>query len=425
MADLLIRGGRVVTPDGVVEADVAVRDGLVAEVASGLDARGEVIDASGALVGPGFVDLHAHLREPGQEWKEDIESGSRAAAAGGYTAVVAMPNTHPPIDSGHLARYVADRGRQAGLVELAPAGCVSLGRRGEALAHLDELWAAGVRVFTDDGDTVADAGLLRHAMEYLTGRDGLVAQHAEEPGLARGGHMHEGSVSSRLGMRGLPALAEELVVARDLALVRLTGCCYHVQHVSTAGTVGLVRAAKREGLPVTAEVTPHHLTFDHLLVGAMDPDYKMYPPLRSPSDVEAVRGGLRDGTIDCVATDHAPHAAHEKEVPFEEAPRGIVGLETAAAATLTAVALDQATFFDRLSVAPARIARLERHGRLVEPGAPANLAVFDDRAAWVPGGFVSRSQNSPFRGMELRGRVIATVFDGRLTHRAELMAQDS
>ncbi len=420
MPDLLIAGGTVLTPDGPVRLDVLVRDGAVARVGPDLD-RGEcdVVEASGHLVGPGFVDLHAHLREPGEEWKEDIESGSAAAAAGGYTALVAMPNTKPPTDAGHLARYVRDQGRGVGLVEVVPAGCLSMGRSGQKLAHLDELWAAGVRLFTDDGSTVSDAGLLRRAMEYIAELGGVVAQHAEDPGLAAGGHMHEGSISSRLGMAGLPGLAEELIIARDLALVRLTGARYHAQHVSTEASVRLVDAAKQEGLPVTAEVTPHHLTFDHRLVETMDPVYKMYPPLRAAADVAALTAGLQDGTIDAVATDHAPHAAHEKDVPFEEAPRGVIGLETAAAATASAVSLEPVELFERMSVAPAAIAGLSRHGRWVEEGIPANLVVFDPAAPWVPDRFVSKADNSPFRGRQLRGRVVATIFEGQPTFRDE------
>ena len=421
---IVLRNGTVLTPDGVRVADVAI-DGTEVVVVGDLEEPegATVFDVTGCWVGPGFVDLHAHLREPGQEWKEDIDSGARAAAAGGFTAVVAMPNTVPAVDAGHRAGFVVERGRRSGRCAVVPAGAVTLERAGRELAHLDELWEAGVRVFTDDGDTVADAGLLRRAMEYLADRDCVIAQHAEDPGLAAGGHMHEGSVSSRLGMAGLAALAEETVVARDLALVRLTGASYHVQHVSTAGTVELVRAAKEEGLDVTAEVTPHHLVFDHERVVSMDPNFKMYPPLRTPRDVAELRRGVRDGTIDCVATDHAPHADHEQEVPFEEAPRGVIGLETAAAAVNGALGLDQAAFFDRMSIAPARIARLGGQGRAVAPGSPPELTVFDPAATWTPRRFVSRSQNSPFLGEELTGMVRLTVHEGRVVHDAAATAE--
>jgi dihydroorotase len=328
-----------------------------------------------------------------------------------------MPNTEPAIDAGHLARFVQDRGRQEGLVEVVPAGAITSGREGRKLAHLDELWSAGVRIFSDDGDSVADAGLLRRAMEYLAELGGVIAQHPEDRGLSGNGHMHEGSVSSRLGMAGLPAIAEEAVVARDLALVELTGVRYHVQHVSTARTVELIRTAKDGGLPVTAEVTPHHLMLDHTEVERMNPDVKMYPPLRRPADVAAVRAGLEEGVLDMVATDHAPHAAHEKDVPFEDAPRGIIGLETAAAVVNTAVSLDPVVFFQRMSISPAHLAGLPDQGRWLEPGRQANVVVFEPTAAWTPDVYASRAENSPFTGRELRGRVTATMFQGRLTFR--------
>jgi dihydroorotase len=414
---IVIRNARAMTPGGPRETDLVVDQERVVKL--GAAPGGQEVDAAGAWVGPGLVDLHTHLREPGFEWKEDIASGSRAGAAGGYTALVAMPNTEPAIDAGHRARFVTDRGRETGLLEVIPAGAITLGREGRALSHLDELWSAGVRLFTDDGDSVEDAGLLRRAMEYLAERGGVVAQHPEDRGLSRGGHMHEGSVSSRLGIRGLPGLAEELVVRRDLAMVELTGVRYHVQHLSTTGSLSLVREAKEAGLPVTAEVTPHHLFFDHGRVETMDPDFKMYPPLRTRADVEALGAGMLDGSIDAVATDHAPHADHEREVPFEEAPRGVIGLETAAAAVLTALEPDPMTFFQRMSVAPALIAGLSGQGRWIEEGAPANLVVFDPDHVWVAESFLSKSQNSPFRGQKLRGRVKATIFRGRLTHLAE------
>ena len=414
---ILIRNGSVLTDAGITTTDVLIDDGRVSALGQ-LDVPdgAQVLDASGWWVGPGLVDIHVHLREPGQEWKEDISTGSRAAAAGGFTAVVAMPNTVPAIDSGHRAGFVNERGRQVDVCHVSAAGAITLDRKGLELAHLEELWEAGVRVFTDDGDTVADAGLLRRAMEYLAGRDCVIAQHAEDSGLAAGGHMHEGEVSSRLGMAGLSALAEETVVARDLALVEATGMAYHVQHVSSAGTVALVRDAKARGLNVTAEVTPHHLIFDHSEVESMDPNFKMYPPLRTAEDVLELRQGLIEGTIDAVATDHAPHTDSEQEVPFEEAPRGVIGLGTALAATLTATALDQGALFDRMSIAPARIGRLSGQGQPVAVASPANLVIIDPAAQWSPQRFASRSQNSPFVGMKLQGRIRATVFNGRVTY---------
>lgn len=412
---LVIRNGMVLTPDGGQAADLAIDGGAIVAIGGSFDG-GEEVDAEGAWVGPGLVDLHAHLREPGQEWKEDIRSGSEAAVAGGYTALVAMPNTQPAVDSGHIARLIRDRSHQVGLCEVLPAGSITMAREGALLSHLDELWEAGVRVFTDDGDSVNDSGLLRVAMEYLADRGAVVAQHAEDRTLADGGHMHEGSLSSRLGMKGIPAEAEEVVVARDLALTRLTGCRYHVQHVSSTRTIQLVGKAKEAGLPVTAEVTPHHLAFDDTAVGSLDPAFKMYPPLRGNTDRDELRAALSSGLIDAVATDHAPHSAFETEVPFEEAPRGVIGLETSAGAVLTYCHLDQAAFFDRLSIAPARIGQISRHGRLLAPGEPANLAVIAPTEEWTVDSFRSKAENSPFRSLTLTGRVRATVFEGRLVH---------
>ena len=416
MTDTLIRGGIVLTAEGPVAGDVLIQEGRVSRVGPELGVEhSDIIEAGGSWVGPGFVDLHAHLREPGQEHKEDIASGSGAAAAGGYTAVVAMPNTEPPIDSGHLARFVVERGREVGLVDVRPAGCISSGRSGTSLAHIDEMWEAGVRMFTDDGDTVADAGLLRRAMEYTAQLGGVICQHAVDPGLAAGGHVHEGSVSSRLGMQGVPALAEQVIVARDLALVRLTGARYHAQHLSTAGGVRLIAEAKEEGLPVTAEVTPHHLAYDHEAVRDTDPVFKMMPPLASADDRAALVAGLRDGVIDAVATDHAPHAAHEKDVPFEEAPFGVTGLEWAGSVVRTVTDFDAVRFFERMSVAPARIAGLDDHGNWLAPGVPANLVVFDPDGTFTAERTRSRSQNSPHLGRSWTGVVLHTIHVGATT----------
>ena len=418
MSDFTLQNAVVVADGAILPGlqDVAVVDGKVAEIGTKIEVRGEAIDCAGAWVGPGFVDMHTHLREPGQEWKEDITTGSRTAAMGGYTAIVAMPNTEPAIDSGHLARYVADRGRQVGLVEVVPSGCITAGREGTKLAHLDELCAAGVTVFTDDGDTVSDAGLLRRAMDYLAERNGLVVQHCIDAGLASGGEMHEGEVSSRLGMPGVPSEAEEIVIARDLALVRLTGARYHVQHISTAGAVALIAAAKEEGLPVTAEVTPHHLYFDHSYVEGANPLYKMMPPLRSRSDVDAVREGLRSGVIDVVATDHAPHADHEKDHPWEDSPFGVIGLEWAAGVVNTILGFTAEELFKVMATAPAEIAGLDRQGAL-GVGRPANLVVFDPGAKTNTETTVSRSSNAPYFGLDLTGGVVHTVYEGRFTVR--------
>ncbi len=422
MTGFVLKGGTVLTPDGSTTADVYVRGDRIVSVGADLASTiesAEVFDISGLVVGPGLVDLHTHLREPGQEWKEDIASGSQAAAAGGYTAVVAMPNTDPPTDTGHLARYIRDRGREVGLVDVEPAGCITAGMSGTRLARLDEMVSAGVRIFTDDGNTVADAGLLRRAMEYLGPSGALVAQHAEDPGLGKDGHMHEGRVSSVLGIEGIPALAETVVVARDLALAELTGATYHVQHVSCAQTLDLLADAIERKVKVTAEVTPHHLWFTHQDVLSMDPVTKMYPPLRTNHDVQALRAGLRQGLINLVGTDHAPHASQEKDVPFEDAPRGVTGLETALAAVRSALDADPRLVFERMSVAPARIAALSRHGNWVEAGKVANLVVVDWDDQWVPTTYASKSTNSLFTGIPLKGRIHLTCHDGKLTYRSD------
>ena len=407
---------RVLRASGLATASVLVEKGIVSAVGELEPAPGaKVVEAPGAILGPGFVDLHAHLREPGQTWKEDIASGSAAAAAGGFTAVVAMPNTDPPVDDARMVARVRDRGLEVGLVEVVVAGSLSRGRKGMEMADLDSMYGAGVRFFTDDGDAVADAGLMRRIMAYLADfPDVVVADHPEDPTLTSGGHLHEGVYSALHGVGGLPAVAEEIVVSRDLALAADTGARLHLQHLSSAGSVELVRAAKQSGLEVSCEVTPHHLLLDESALEDLDPNLKMYPPLRTAGDRAVLVAGLVDGTVDVVATDHAPHAPGDKDVPFEEAPRGVIGLETAAAAAWRALDGDIATFFQRLSIAPARILGLEHHGNPVEPGAPANLVLFDPDRAWIPDSFESRSGNSPFRGMKMEGRPIMTMLDGRI-----------
>ena len=421
MTDFLLAGGRVLGPQGPHDADVRMRGGVIDAVARDLAADGAtIVDATGCWVGPAFVDVHVHLREPGFEHKEDIASGSAAAAAGGFSAVVAMPNTDPAIDSVETAERVAARGREVGLVEVMPAGTITEARRGLAVADIEALWDVGVRMFSDDGDTVADSGVLRKAMDRVGALGGVISQHAVDAGLAAGGSMHEGTVSARLGIAGIPSAADDIVVARDLELVRLTRCRYHLQHASTAGAVAMIRAAKSEGLPVTAEVTPHHLAFDHRDLEDLPTSLKMMPPLRTPSDREALRTALIDGTVDVVATDHAPHARAEKQVAFADAPNGVTGLEWAGAVVNTVVGLDIDRFFTRMAIAPAALAGLtRRHGRLIEPGAPANLVVFDPDTEFVARTTVSRSSNSPYLGRRWRGVVRATFYQGKRTHTAE------
>jgi len=419
---VLIKGGTVVDERGERRADVLVTGCEIAAVGEGLEApRGaSVLDAGGCLVAPGLVDLHTHLRQPGGEVAETVETGTRAAAAGGYTAVVAMPNTDPPLDNPSVVRDVLELGRSA-LAEVAVAAAITVGRKGEQLAPMGELAALGVRLFTDDGRGVQDPGVLRRALEYAGDLGVVLAEHCEDASLAKGGHMHEGAWSSRLGIPGQPALAEEAMLARDLGLVRLTGTAMHFLHLSTAGSCELVRRAKAAGLPVTAEATPHHLALSDAEVASYDPVFKVNPPLRTESDVEALREALRDGTIDAVATDHAPHPVEEKEHPFDQAPPGMIGLETALSVLFTNLgrSLPSVELFGAFSWRPARIARLDlasggRQGGPVEQGIPANLVVFDPSETWtvVAGELASRSRNTPFGGRPLTGRVRHTVYEG-------------
>jgi dihydroorotase len=416
--ELLIRGGTVIDAGGSRRADVRVRDGLILEVGPDLvgSAGGAALDAGGCLVCPGLVDLHTHLRQPGQEEAETVESGSRAGALGGYTALVAMPNTEPAIDNPAVARQVMALGERS-LCEVAVAGAITVGRAGERLAPLAEMAALGVRIFTDDGTGVQDGLLMRRALEYARPLGVTLAQHCEDAVLASGGVMHEGEWSSRLGLPGQPAEAEELMVMRDLALVRLTGARLHFLHLSTAGSVAMVGAAKAQGLPVTAEATPHHLSLTHEALASYDPNFKVNPPLRTARDTEAVRRGVVEGVIDAIATDHAPHPQEAKEMSMEQAPPGMLGLETALAVALTELhhgpaGLDPVQIIAAMSWKPAAIAGLsDRHGGPVEPGRAANLTVVDPTAEWTvdPGAQASRSRNTPFSGRRLRGRVRHTV----------------
>jgi dihydroorotase len=420
---VLLRGGTVVDASGSRRADVLVRDGQIAGVGlpvADVPGRALVLDAGGCVVGPGLVDLHSHLRQPGREEAETVETGSRAAALGGYTAVVAMPNTEPPVDSAAVVRQVLELGRDA-CCEVAVAGAITVGRAGTQLAPMAEMAALGVRIFTDDGTGVQDTRLMRRALEYASalagpgGRGVLLAQHCEDASLAGGGAMHEGEWSSRLGIAGQPAEAEELMVMRDLALSRLTGAPVHFLHLSTAGSVDLVRRAKAAGLAVTAEAAPHHFTLTDAAVAGYDPVYKVHPPLRGAGDLQAVRLGLADGTIDAIATDHAPHPAEAKEASFDDAPPGMLGLETALALALTELDLPMADVLALMSWRPARIAGLEAtQGGPVAPGRPANLCVIDPAAAWVvdPARLASRSRNTPFAGRKLTGKVRHTLLFG-------------
>lgn len=414
---VVLKGGTIVDSQGVRRGEVAIERGVIVEVGERI-AGGTTIDATDCVVAPGFVDLHAHLREPGKEEAETIETGSRAGAMGGYTALVAMPNTDPAQDSVAVIDFVREQGRRAGIVEVVPSGCITLGRKGEALAPMAELATAGVRIFTDDGNGVQDDLLMRRAMEYAKGLDITLAQHCEVASLTKGAVMNECQCCTTLGLPGWPSIAEELMVYRDIELCRLTGARVHFLHLSTARSVELVRAAKRDGLPVTAEVTPHHLSLDDSRLSTFDTVFKVNPPLRSHADIAALRAGVLDGTIDALATDHAPHPRRDKELALDQAPPGMVGLETALGVTLGVLNIDLEHLVRIMSIHPARIAGIsDRHGRDVEVGAPANLVVFDPAASWTvsPDSLVSKSRNTPFVGMSLRGKVRHTLYNGTAT----------
>jgi dihydroorotase len=399
-------------------------DGAIAEVGDGLSAAGaEVVDAAGLVALPGLVDLHTHLREPGREDAETVESGTRAAAAGGFTAVHAMANTEPVADTAGVVEQVWRLGREAGHCDVYPVGAVTVGLRGEQLAELGAMAdsAARVRVFSDDGKCVSDAVLMRRALEYVKAFDGVVAQHAQEPRLTEDAQMNEGELSGRLGLAGWPAVAEEAIIARDCLLAAHVGSRLHVCHVSTAGSVEIVRWAKSKGWHVTAEACPHHLLLTDDLAATYDPIYKVNPPLRSATDVEALREGLADGTIDVVATDHAPHPHEDKDCEWAVAAFGMLGLETALSIVQETMVdpglLDWAGVADRMSHAPARIGRIPDHGRPLEAGQPANLVLYDPSARRVveAAESASLSRNTPYAGMELPGQVVATFLRGRAT----------
>ncbi len=421
MRPVLIKGGRVIDPSQNRDevADVLLIDGVVAEVGNdiGTPDDAEVVDAVGKVVAPGFVDVHVHLREPGKEEAETIATGARSAAAGGFTGVCAMPNTDPVTDNQAAIGFVIKQAREAEAARVYPIGTISIGQRGERLAEFGSMIAAGAVAVSDDGRPVVSSHLMRTALEYARTFDIPVADHCEEPMLSEGGVMHEGLVSTRLGLKGIPAAAEEIMVARDILLAELTGGHVHLCHMSTRGSVDLIRRGKDRGINVTAEATPHHFTLTHDECSRYDTNTKMNPPLREAEDVDAIREAIADGTIDVIATDHAPHHYESKERDFDDAPFGITGLETAlglgmvelvAPATMTLSVLVR-----RLSTDPARIFGLPG-GSLVR-GTLGDVVVFDPDAKWTVtvDGFVSRSQNSPFIGRDLVGRVERTFVGGR------------
>ena len=418
-------------PLGLEACDVLLSDGHINEIGSGLSRPGaQVVDAYGLVLLPGLIDLHTHLREPGREDAETVDSGTAAAAVGGFTAVHAMANTDPVADTAGVVEQVWHLGRRAGHCDVHPVGAVTVGLEGRELAELGAMAesAARVRVFSDDGLCVSDAVMMRRALEYVKAFDGVVAQHAQEPRLTEEAQMNEGEVSSLLGLRGWPAVAEEAIIARDCLLAGHVGSRLHVCHVSTAGSVEIIRWAKGKGIDVTAEVTPHHLLLTDDLVRSYDPRYKVNPPLRTSDDVVAVRQGLADGTIDAVATDHAPHSVEDKDCEWAAAAMGMVGLETAVSAVAEAMVetglLDWAGVADRMSTRPARIGRLSDQGRGIDVGEPANLTLIDPAASYTvdPREFASRSRNTPYAERNFAARPMATFLRGHLTAREGKLA---
>jgi dihydroorotase len=419
---ILIRGGRIIDPSRNTDevADLFLADGKVQATGRDLGHPDDalVLDAAGRVVAPGLIDVHVHLREPGQEDLETVATGAMAAAAGGFSAVCAMPNTDPVTDNQAAVGFIVSQAQRAAKARVYPIGAVSLGQKGQQLAEFGELVGAGAVAVSDDGKPVASSHLMRTALEYARTFGIPVADHCEEPTLAAGGAMHEGLVSTRLGLKGVPAAAEEIMVARDILLAELTGGHVHLCHMSTRGSVELIRRAKEKGLRVTAEACPHHFTLTHEACEGYNTNAKMNPPLREPEDREAIRQALRDGTIDVICTDHAPHHYDAKEREFDDAPNGIIGLETALGLAVSELVesglLSLPDLVNRMSVVPARVFNLE--GGTLGPGAPADVVVFDPAAGWTvrQEEFYSKSRNTPFAGRRLRGRAEATIVRGHL-----------
>lgn len=415
---IAIRGGIVCEGNTApaTKSDVLIVDGKIVEIGPHIDvpSTATTIDASGCVVGPGLVDLHAHLREPGSEAAETVETGSRAAALGGYTAVIAMPNTTPAIDNAAVVKQVLALGAAAGLCDVHVAGAITIGRAGEQLAPIGEMAELGVRIFTDDGAGVQNNRLMRRALEYASAFGVVLAQHCEDAALSEGGVMHEGAWSSKLGLPGQPAEAEELMVMRDIALCRRTGAPVHFLHMSTAGSVELIRRAKADGLPVTAEAAPHHFSLTDACLANYDTVFKVHPPLRTDDDVAAVKKGLADGTIDAIATDHAPHSPETKERPMLEAPPGMLGLQTALSVAISELELPIERLFALLSTSPARIAQISADHGTLAIGRPANVCVVDPNATWTVDAstLASKARNTPYAGRTLRGVVRHTIFRG-------------
>lgn len=425
MAKLMIRGGRVLDPASEIDesADVLIDDGAIVAVGPELDARGaEVLDATGCWVAPGFVDLHTHLREPGQEYKEDLGSGGRSAVAGGFTSVMCMANTDPVNDDPAVTEYILNRAKADSPAKIYPIAAATMGLEGRVMTEMVALSKAGAVAFSDDGKTISDGGIMRRVLEYSKLTDAPVVVHAEDCALRGEGVVNEGPVSTKLGLPGNPCLAEDVLVARDLMLAGLTGARLHVAHVSSAGAVELIRRAREEGLSVTAEVTPHHLTLTDEATLGYDTNTKMAPPLRSRADVDACRRALAEGVIDVIATDHAPHAVHEKEVEFVSAPPGVLGFETAYAVCMALVREDELAPLElirRMSTTACKIMNIP--GGSLAVGQSGDVVVLDPERVWTydPAKGYSKSRNSPWAGAELTGRVIATVVEGRLVYHSD------
>ncbi|MEF3169086.1 MAG: dihydroorotase [Deltaproteobacteria bacterium] len=423
MTDLLLRNGRIIDPANGLDGpgDILVRNGRIEAVGHGIPAPDAclLLDVTGKWVTPGLVDLHVHLREPGEEYKETIESGTRAAVAGGFTAVAAMPNTLPPNDSAAVTRFILERARDAGNARVHPVAAITRGRAGKELTEFDDLLRAGAVAFSDDGSPVQDAGLMRIALEYAQGLDALIISHAEEPALSEGGCVNEGRISTLLGLKGIPWAAEDIAVFRDVALAELTGARLHIAHVSTRGAVEIIRRAKGRGVRVSAETAPHYFSLTEEAVLDFDTRAKMNPPLRTEEDRQAIIEGLADGTLDVIATDHAPHSSLEKDVEFPLAASGIIGLETAFPLSLALVRagrLDPAHIIRLLSTTPAQILRIP--GGTLSPGDRADIAVFDPERSFevTPENLCSKSHNTPFLGTTLTGRAVLTLVGGRIVH---------
>lgn len=425
MPDILLRGGRVLDPtrEFDAQADVLLKDGKIAAIERGLAAPGaRAIEVTGCWVVSGLIDLHVHLREPGQEYKENIETGTAAAAAGGFTAVCCMPNTSPPNDTRAVTDLIVQRARDKGAVRVYPIGCITQGQKGETMADMGELQEAGCVAVSNDGRGVMNSEVMRRALEYARSFRMPLVQHCEDSALSAGGAMHEGLASTRFGIRAQPAAAESAMLARDLELVALTGGRYHMAHISCAESVRLIREAKQRGLPVTCEVTPHNLMLTDEACAGYHTFFKMNPPLRSASDQAALCEALADGTIDAIATDHAPHSSVEKEVEFEQASNGVIGLETALALAVELVdagVLTPAKLVMRMSAGPAKVLGLP--GGSLAPGGPADVTVIDPKAAWIcdPTRFRSKARNTPFGGRAMRGRAVLTVVGGRIVFSEE------